>query len=95
MGQVNEDDGLDGFWGRLASRCEGPWAVLWVPLAVVVLVVVLGLLGLFGLLVTVWDWIRGDTSRWKRAGEWYRATERAERTERAESTESDERSERA
>lgn len=88
------EDGA-GFWTWLARKCEGPWGLLWVPVSVILLLIALVVLFVLGLLVTLWDWIRGDTSRWKRSGEWYCATERAERTESAEKAENTERSERA
>ena len=80
------EDGA-GFWTWLAKKCEGPWAVLWVPVSVILLLLALAVLFVFGCVICVWDWIRGDTSRWKRSGERYRATERTESDERAESTE--------
>lgn len=73
-----------GFWTWLARKCEGPWAVLWVPVSVMLLLIALAVLFVFGLLVTLWDWVAGGGPHGTVSDEAAHATES---TERAESTE--------
>lgn len=88
------EDGA-GFWTWLARKCEGPWGLLWVPVSVILLLIALVVLFVFGLLVTVWDWVAGGGPHVTVGDVSANATERAERAERAESTERDEKTERA
>lgn len=84
------DDGA-GFWTWLARKCEGPWAVLWVPVSVILLLIALVVLFVFGLLVTLWDWVAGGGPHGMVSDEAAHATERAERSESDENAERPER----
>jgi hypothetical protein len=77
MGKVNADyargveDG-GSFWEWLAGKCEGPWAVVWVPISVVMVILAFVVLFLFGVVLVCWDclckllgwaWAERPTSR--------------------------------